>query len=247
MAQEQEMSGDMQVGDGLYIRVVKADSLKEQEINAQEMSSAQFDRLVENVRERGALESLPYCSQPGGNGPVWIISGHHRVRAAVAAGLPTFPVLIDTKDMPRSLVRAKQIAHNQLVGQPDLDLLRKMVEQIDSPEDLLVSGLNGDELPKLEPDSTKLDLPSAEFDWRIVNLLFLPEQLSRLEELIGLLGKDDLLGVAREDQFTEFSKAMVSYGHAKNIKSMATVIDELTKIALAQIADMAAVENDGEE
>lgn len=227
----------MKVGEGLYIRVVQGSALKEQDINAQQMEPTKFERLVENIRQRGALESIPYCSRPNDEGPISIVSGHHRAKAARMAGLTSFPVLIDTDPMPRSLIRAKQIAHNELSGSPDEEILRKMIEQIDDVEDMLVSGLGEEYLTPLAQSTTTLDLPKADFDWRMTTLMFLPEQMERFNDLLALIDKhSDMIGVARVDQFDEFSRALVEYGHVRNIKNMAAVVDSLTSIALREIA-----------
>ena len=55
MAQSQELV----IGDDLVIRIVKISELREQDVNAQQMSSRDFDRLTENIRIRGQVESLP--------------------------------------------------------------------------------------------------------------------------------------------------------------------------------------------
>lgn len=242
-----KISQEMMIGDGLYVRVVQGSALKEQDINAQQMDPTKFERLVENIRRRGALESLPYCHQPGGEGPISIVSGHHRAKAARMAGLKEIPVLVDTNDMPRSLLRAKQIAHNELTGSPDEEILREMIAQIDSVEDLLTSGLPEDYLPAPERSTTTLELPHADFDWKMVAFMFLPEQLGRMDELVEAIGSQtDLVGVAQMEQFEQFSKAMVSYGQRMNIKNMTAVVDKLTMIALAELERMAEedVEND---
>nr|DAI64394.1 MAG TPA: ParB protein [Caudoviricetes sp.] len=227
---------EMKVGDGLFVRVIQGSALKEQDINAQQMDPTKFERLVENIRLRGSLESLPYCHQPNGEGPISIVSGHHRAKAARVAGLSEFAVLVDTREMPRSLLRAKQIAHNELTGEPDADILRKMIEEIDSVEDLLISGLDEDYLGELEPATTALELPSAMFDWRMVSLMFLPEQMKRFEGLIEALGsQNELVGVAQAEQFEKFSRALVEFGQVRNIKNVAAIVDTLTKIALAEI------------
>ena len=70
--------------------------------------------------------------------------------------------------------------------------------------------------------------------------MFLPEQMERFNDLLALIDKhSDMIGVARVDQFDEFSRALVEYGHVRNIKNMAAVVDSLTSIALREIADAA--------
>lgn len=231
---KQEVGKDIQVADGLVIRVVRGDSLHEQDMNAQEMPEYMFKRLVENIRQRGALESLPYCHRPGDQGPITIISGHHRVRAAVQAGVEAFPVLIDTHPMARSLVRAKQIAHNRLSGSPNSQLLAEMLRDIDSVDDMMVTGLEDKSLP--DPDTgVRLDMPTVEFSWRSVQLLFLPPQFERFEALTDELRSGEYAGVADLDQFEGFSRAVERVGKRANIHSVSATIDYLTRIALAEL------------
>ena len=238
MAERTQVNQRMDIGDGIAVVVVQASHLREQDINAQQMDPTKFARLVENIRQRGALESLPYCHQPNGEGPISIVSGHHRAKAAREAGLTEFPVLLDTKEMPRSLIRAKQIAHNQLSGTSDEEILRRMIDEIENTEDLLLTGLDVDLLPPVDGDSPTLNLPHLEFDWREVSLMFLPEQLERLGELAGRLpSHPHLVGVAALQQFAPFSQAVVEYSKMVNVKNLAMAIDMLTRIALQQLAE----------
>lgn len=238
-----EIGSRMEVAPGLFVQVISGSELKEQDVNAQVMEATKFERLVENIRLRGGLESLPYCHRPSGEGPISIVSGHHRAKAARVAGLPKFPILVDENPMPRSLIRAKQIAHNELTGSPDMDILRKMIDEIDNPEDMLISGLDESVLPDLDEDSTKLDLPHADFDWQMVSIMFLPEQLNRFEELARLLPPGtEMVGAAGLKQFDSFSKAMVEYGQVNNIKNMAAVVDLLTTKALEELDSGSEVE-----
>ena len=142
----------MQIGEDLYIRWVDVTTLREQDINAQVMQPRHFERLTGNIRKRGMVESLPYCHQAGGTGPIEVISGHHRSRAARAAGLQSIPVIVDTRTMRRSEVIAKQIAHNELHGLPDKDVLATLVAMIDNVDDLIATGLDESQLPTVEPD-----------------------------------------------------------------------------------------------
>lgn len=236
MAESPQVVEEMRVGDGLFVRVVQASALREQDINAQEMDPTKFARLVENIRLRGAMESMPYCAQPNGQGPISIISGHHRAKAAREAGLTEFPVLLDTKDMPRSLVRAKQIAHNQLAGTTDDEILRRMIEEIENADDLLMTGLDVEDLPVIDGNAPTLNLPSLDFDWREVLLLFLPEQIDRLAELTARIpSNQDFVGIATVEQFAPFSQAVVDYSKKTNVKNLAMAIDMLTRIALEQL------------
>jgi hypothetical protein len=240
---------DFAIGPELFIRWVRVAELKEQDVNAQTMQPVMFDRLTENIRIRGQVESLPYCHQPNGEGPISIISGHHRTRAARAAGLVWIPVIVDTRVMRRSEVVAKQIAHNELNGTPDSDVLAQMIAMIDNVDDLLMTGLDKTKLPTVEPDDTNLQLPHADFDWRMVTLTFLPEQLDDFTQAVRTIESQAVLvGVAPISLFKPFAQAMMDYGRMADIKSMATVVSVLTDIARREIdAAAAAAENPAED
>jgi hypothetical protein len=230
----------MQIADDLWIEWIDLNALREQDINAQQMQPRQMDRLTENIRLRGQVESLPYCCQETDGGPIAIISGHHRARAARAAGLTRIPVIIDRQPMTKSRITAKQIAHNELVGESDRDILAQMVASLESVDDMLLSGLDENWLPTPGDDGTELLIPHAEFDWRLATLLFLPGQLDRLNELADLCSGSDLVGVAQAGQFDDFSKAMVAFARVRNVKNLAVVVDVLTQIALREVDQIKA-------
>lgn len=226
----------MQIGEDLWIQWVDVAALKEQDVNAQQMQPRHYDRLTENIKIRGQIESLPYCYQANGIGPIAIVSGHHRARAARSAGLTRIPVIVDHAPMTQSQIIAKQIAHNELVGSPDEEILRQLVAAITSVDDMLMTGLDETFLPAVEPDDTNLMIPHAEFDWRMVTLLFLPKQMKEFEDVIAMLDrKTEVVGVADADQFSAFSKALLDFARIRNIKSMAAAIFALTRIAREEV------------
>ncbi|WP_225846911.1 ParB/Srx family N-terminal domain-containing protein [Streptomyces sp. HPF1205] len=226
----------MQIGDDLFIRWVDVTSLREQDINAQVMQPRHFERLTGNIRRRGMVESLPYCHQPGGTGPIEVISGHHRSRAARAAGLQRIPAIIDTRTMRRSEVIAKQIAHNELHGNPDKDVLAQLVAMIDNVDDLIATGLDETQLPTVEPDDTKLAIPHGEFDWRAATLMFLPHQMDDFKAAVTAIANGtDLVGVAPVEQFEEFASAVYAFGRCKDVRNFTTMIALLTDLARREV------------
>lgn len=72
------------MGSGLVIAKVPLDKVKEQDINARIMKNEMQDQLTANIKKRGQLESLPLFVLV--DGKLEIISGHHRVKSARAAG-----------------------------------------------------------------------------------------------------------------------------------------------------------------
>lgn len=236
-AEPAEATGERwRIGDDLWVGFVDITSLREQDVNAQVMQPRHFERLTENIRDRGQLESLPYCYQPNGAGPVEIVSGHHRVRAARAAGMTRIPAIIDTRPMTRSKLIAKQISHNELHGNPDADVLAQLVAMIDNVDDLLATGLDETQLPTVDRDDTNLATPHGEFDWRLVALTFLPHQLDDFKAALSVIDKGtDLIGVAPVACFKDFVDAAYQFGMTRNIHNIATIITALTDLARREV------------
>jgi hypothetical protein len=112
---------------GLRLYYALVGDLKEQDVNPQSMPQPMLDQLIDNVRSVGALESVPLCVKRGDD--VYIISGHHRIRAARAAGV-THAVVLLYEDLDPSRVKSKQLAHNTISGQSDPELVRRVWQQI---------------------------------------------------------------------------------------------------------------------
>lgn len=224
-------------GPDLYIREVDIKDLKEQDLNANVMAPATFERLVANIKQRGAPESMPYCAQPGGKGDTEIVSGHHRVRASRAAGLERIHVLVDCSEMTRSQIVAKQMAHNHLVGSDDPEVAKQLIEQIATPDDRLLSGLPDEVFGQTEDvDVMRLFTPRVDFDFRTVTFAFLPHQQGELERLIDMLeGRRDLVVAAPIEQFDDLLKTAAKYARIKKVKSGGTAITLMIRLAQAEI------------
>lgn len=219
---------------GLEVWKLDIASLKEQDINAQVMDKRRMKILTSNIKNRGALESLPYVYKDGER--FEIVSGHHRVRAANAAGMAQVYALVETNHLTRSQITSKQIAHNELVGEADQEILGQLVRQMQEVDDMIASGLSEEFLNSIQGESVVINIPHLDFDWRKIELTFLPKQMHDFQTLCKTIDtKAELVGVADREQFDEFSNAMIKYGRTKNVTSVGTVVSLLTEIALREI------------
>lgn len=239
----------MEVGPELYVVTLPISELREQDVNAHVMAPAKFERLVENIKTRGALESLPYCWQPGGEGPVEIISGHHRVRAGLAAGLKEVAILLDTAKVARSRMVAKQLAHNALVGDDDPDLVNQLLAEIVDPDDMLATGLPQEVLQGQEAvEIAGMFAPRVDFGFRTVSFAFLPHQQAELTKLLELLeGRQDLVVCGPVELFDEFLSVAARFARLKDVRSGATAITLMTRLAAAELDAAPPTGQDDEE
>ncbi|GAB4528461.1 MAG: hypothetical protein OHK0046_47310 [Anaerolineae bacterium] len=113
---------------GLRLIYVGVDDVREQDLNAQSMSKAMFDQLVDNIKTSGAPESVPLLVREGER--IEIISGHHRIRAARAAGVKHLLALM-YESLSRARIHAKQLAHNSISGVSDPQIVKAIWERID--------------------------------------------------------------------------------------------------------------------
>ena len=125
----------------------KLKDLQPSKTNARRMPAVQMDRLVANLTKDGVLSSAPLVYGDR------IVSGHHRVEAALKAGIEHADCLVIKGAVEESRITAIQIAHNSIVGQDDPDVLAAMLNDLPAV-DRLYSGVNNvipPEAPSLGP------------------------------------------------------------------------------------------------
>lgn len=222
------------LGDGMMLCQAQIDSLREQDINARILPTSEHNTMVNNIRKRKHLESVPYCVL--NEGKAEIVSGHHRIRAAYEAGIREIVILLDTSGLTRSEIISKQLAHNRLSGFDDQDTLKQMFSMMDNPDDMLASGLSNDlmELPPvtLEPGIT----PNMATEWKVLNLTFLPHQYDNFEKLVSELPPSDMVGAAGVDIFQKFLDATLKYSRLKDVRNVGMVLALLYEIAVLESA-----------
>lgn len=222
------------LSNGLEVWNLNITTIKEQDINAQVMDDRKMKILTSNIKERGALESLPYIYKDGDT--FRIISGHHRVRAANDAGMKSIYALVETNTLTKSQITSKQIAHNELVGEADREILTQLIKQMNDVDDMIASGLPDELLNTVLADNQTINIPQLTFDWRIINLTFLPNQVQNFDTLVKMIdNKSEEIGIVDRTLYDGFCNALSKFGKMKKVTSMSTVVALLTDIALREV------------
>jgi len=99
------------------------------EQNARFMRHEVFTRLVQNLKEDGELTQLPFCAILGyfteddeiqtdeEGDPIWeVLSGNHRAKAAIAAGIKEIKVQVTYEPLSPDRRKAIQLSHNAIAG-----------------------------------------------------------------------------------------------------------------------------------
>lgn len=236
-----------EMGSGLVIAKVSADSIREQDINARIMKNEMQRQLTDNIKKRGQLESLPFCALTHDGERVEIISGHHRIRSGKDAGLKDFFVILDVSGLNRSNIVAKQIAHNAISGFDDQSMLKELAKLMDDVDDMIESYAGKEILEVPDSEIDKLLSPTLTFDWKNIVFAFLPHQIDDVNALVEAIQKfaPDYVGVADIEAYKPFMEALAKYQEFANVKNVGAAIHAMTKTTLQQIDDSGY--NDTEE
>lgn len=169
-------------GEKLELRIVDPKTIVTLKKNARYMGKATFDQLVSNVQTDGRLESVPLCHTLA-NGALEVLSGNHRVKAAIKAGLDRILVMVIPHELPIGKKRARQLSHNAIVGQDDMQLLRELWDEIDDLAEKLYSGLDSEALGELG-DVEFSGFGPAQIRTEQITLWFLPEEVERVDQIL---------------------------------------------------------------
>lgn len=237
----------VEVGDSMSLCWATPNELREQDVNPQIMPPTMFRQLVSNVQRRGMLESVPYCAIPEGETKPQIVSGHKRIRAARESGVERIIVLLDESGLSRSAVAAKVLAHNNIVGFSDLQVMAQLSEEITDIDDKLEAFLPEELQAQIEQELDTLLAPKLDLQWKIVTLMFLPDQLDTFRELIAAIpGRQDLVAVAEIQLFHRFVKAVEGFSRFHDVRSANMAVALMAKVALdvAQTGEVQELEGD---
>jgi hypothetical protein len=220
---------ELELSPGMAIWKVHLDSLRERDVNAQVLEDEKFRRLTQNIKKGGELESLPLTTPVPGRNEFYIISGHHRVRAARFAGVMIIHVIVIERELTEDEITAKQLAHNALTGYSDPDVLKALYDSIRDIDARLESGLT-----ELE---TKLELPTPpassmdfEFSYEPVYILFLAKQQQAFEGMLDRLEQGVPIYAADKDDFGAYVKMVQAVSKAAGVRNIAGIMKEIVRI-----------------
>lgn len=217
------------------LAVVNPKDIKPVPKNAHYMNKRTFDQLVQNIQRDKNLSSLPFCWRRGDE--YTVLSGNHRVSAAVTAGVPLILVLYTSDDLNRAAQVAIQLSHNAIVGQDNPNQLIELWNEIDDVQLKIYSGLDDLLLKTLEqPAVIRINEETLRFEE--LNILFIPSEAARFEEILKRLqplAKKRLL--ADVSSFDMFFDALLNLKQATGIINTATAFMFLAELAEKYIAE----------
>lgn len=233
----------------MSIRYVAITDIREQDLNAQSMTKQMFDQLVANIEQAGAPESLPLCATIEGEGDtIWMVSGHHRKRAAEKAGITHMLILL-WEGLSWDRVRSKQLAHNSIFGTSDPELVKKIWDQIDDVGARFEAFIDPRMFDQI-PETVSFKPVDVNFSNQIktVVLAFIPIQKmdfdAALEAMQEKLPKGDLDAVylADVEAYEQWMAVLQRVRADLDIVSLPTAVAAMARLANERLEEMAVIE-----
>jgi hypothetical protein len=228
------------------LELVAPGDLRLLEKNARFMKAEQFQTLVENVKKDGNLSQLPFCYRES-DGRLRVLSGNHRVRAAIAAGVEQTLVLVAREEKSPDERLAIQLSHNAISGQDDLVILKELWESILDVQSKLYAGLDSDTIKSLEGIQFA-SISEQRLKYKLANFMFLPEEIEDLNALLketALAFSADTVYLANLNTYDAFFDLVVKIKKKCVIKNSAAAflkLMELARIGLEQMLKVEGVE-----
>jgi len=210
------------------------------DVNARYMTGDQFQSLVANVKKDGHLTSAPLVWNDEGKRIV--LSGNHRVKASIAAGLEKIGWLEIDQPLERQRQIALQLSHNAVTGQDDPAVLKALWEEIESIEWREFAGLDDKDLELL----SKVDLSSigeANLDYMTTVIMFLPHEVERAQEMFSTISdvlSADKAWIASEDQWGRLVDSLDSARGSHDVVNSAAAFTVLLDVFEANLSDLRA-------
>jgi hypothetical protein len=212
------------------------------EVNARYMRKETYDQLVTNLRDDGCLTSCPLIYSGGEyeEGRELILSGNHRVQAAVEAGIEEADCLLIEQPLPQAKQIALQLSHNAIEGEDDLSVLKQLYEAIDNMDDRAYAGLDDKTLDLLD----KVDMESlseANLNFHVVQIVFLPDEADAAREAFEVFGKTaDERWLAAYKDYNDVLDVLASAHGSHNVGNIATALGVLIGVVNDNLTDLQA-------
>ena len=200
------------------------------------MTDAMFSQLVENIRRDGCLTSVPLVCEVDGR--LEVLSGNHRVMAAIKAGLEEAEVMEITTPLSREQRVAIQLSHNAIAGQDDPSILSELWADLDFALKEY-SGLTEEDLAGItEIDTTPISVEAPSYEE--ITLVFLPEEKAAFVELLGRVQAAKSRAqwiVAHYDDFGRVFDTIIAVKQKLDIHNGAVALRVMADLAMERLAE----------
>lgn len=217
-------------GEKAELRIVDPREIKLLRKNARFMGKSSFDQLTNNIKGDGFLSSVPLCVEEKEG--LLVLSGNHRVKASIEAGIKGILVIIDKRDLSHGQKIAVQLFHNAISGSDDEAILASLWGEIGNIEEKLYAGLDSKMVEKLENEKYMAFNP-AQLPTKQMVFWFLPEEIEHMEAFLasGELIQGDITHVVSVESYSRLVELIIKVKKTMNIKNSALALQRVVEIA----------------
>lgn len=207
------------------------------EVNANAMSSDEFEKLVANIKKSG-LSSTIACYKETESGKYRIISGNHRFKACMKLGYTKVTILYaDESKLTRDEIIAVQLSHNSLHGSDDKGILRRLLDEITDLDYKEFSHVEMDDIEVTDMFSGAVVPTSEHYS---VSMTLYKNDVDLMQELMEIsyeqIANNDIVmladGTENEDKFLDLISDIKSNFEIKSTSIAFSKILELAKLQL---------------
>ncbi|NTV60606.1 MAG: ParB N-terminal domain-containing protein [Chlorobiaceae bacterium] len=206
--------------------------------NAHYMEKETLERLTHNISQDGFLSQLPFGMKRQSDGKFLILSGNHRLKASIKAGLE-FILILYIDEVDKSTQIAYQLSHNALVGKDDMRMLKEIYREIETVEAMEFSGLNGLNFLDFE----KINAPAindADIELTEMKFLFIQSRANEVKQVLEVLEKmkigDDCALVVGD--FEPYIELMTAIKKAYGVKSVSVAFNKMVEICAEKLREL---------
>lgn len=193
------------------------------------MTPQEFSQLVANIKSDGKLLGLPVVYRGE------VLSGNHRVRAAIKAGIEEADVLDIVTELSEERRLAIQLSQNAINGKDDPNILAQLYTSMKSLEWKQYSGVTDDAFKCTDEKMAALGIARPKYEE--LTIVFLPEEKAAFIELVERIEKSkkaDVL-VGELGTFNALFDAIVRVKQEKKVINNAMALRLLAELAVKQL------------
>lgn len=208
-------------GERAELRVADPKSIRLLKHNARYMKRPVFEQLTANIQDDGMLSSVPLCHELADEA-LECLSGNHRIKGAIQAGLDRVLVLVIPHQENAEKI-SRQLSHNALVGQDDQQTLSRLWKELKTLDHRLYAGLDSETMEEFDRVAFQ-GLSADQLPIERVVMWFLPEEVERLDDVLkqcSEVASSDHLYLGPLAKYEALWKALVAVKKLQNIKNTA--------------------------
>ncbi len=193
------------------------------------MTPQEFSQLVANIKHDGKLMGVPVIYRGE------VLSGNHRVRAAIKAGIEEADVLDVLTELTEERRLAIQLSQNAINGKDDPNILAQLYTSLNSLEWKRYSGVTDDAFKCTDENLAALGITHPKYEE--LTIVFLPEEKQVFVDLLAKISaskKADVM-VADYATFNALFDAIVRVKQDKKVINNAVALRLLAELAVSAL------------